>query len=168
MMTGTGKSIREVLNDRKLQLLLFVMLVVQIITAINQPGFFHPDQHFQIVEFSSYQLHRESGATAILGIGCCRAPHLAGICFFCLRKSLRSHWHYRSLYANDLVACEAFTGNVFRFYRYCPLLFQEPKKDRFIQCALPAKPFLFFSLCKNIIQFRNSFITIFLWCSFLV
>jgi GPI mannosyltransferase 3 len=52
-------------SNRKLQLLLLFMLIVQVITAINQPGFFHPDQHFQIVEFSSYQLNRPSAAPVV-------------------------------------------------------------------------------------------------------
>lgn len=75
-MTPVGRSIKEVLRDKKLQLLLFIMLVVQVITAVNQPGFFHPDQHFQIVEFSSYQLHRESGATSVWELDAAVRPTL--------------------------------------------------------------------------------------------
>lgn len=52
-------------TDRKLQLLLLGSLIVQLIVCMNQPGFYHPDQHFQIIEFSSYQLHKNSAAAHV-------------------------------------------------------------------------------------------------------
>lgn len=52
-------------TDRRLQFLLLGSLIVQLIVCINQPGFYHPDQHFQIIEFSSYQLHKASGASHV-------------------------------------------------------------------------------------------------------
>lgn len=44
-------------QDKKLRLLLIAGLIIQIFFSYIQVGFFHPDQHFQIVEFSSYQLN---------------------------------------------------------------------------------------------------------------
>lgn len=41
---------------RKHKLVLFLGFIVQLITAYTALGFFHPDQHFQIIEFSSQQL----------------------------------------------------------------------------------------------------------------
>ena len=49
-------------NDRKLQIILFIGLLVQIIFSVTNNGFHHPDQHFQIIEFSSYQLGKPTGA----------------------------------------------------------------------------------------------------------
>jgi phosphatidylinositol glycan class B len=42
-----------------------VGLLVQFIFAITQVGFFHPDQHFQLIEFSSWQLGEPSGAASV-------------------------------------------------------------------------------------------------------
>jgi phosphatidylinositol glycan class B len=52
-------------KDPKLQLLLFGALIVQLVTCITAVGFFQPDQHFQVIEFSSFQLHKASGATHV-------------------------------------------------------------------------------------------------------
>jgi len=56
---------KQIGEDKKLQALLLAALIIQLITCITQVGFYHPDQHFQIIEFSSYQLHRASGATHV-------------------------------------------------------------------------------------------------------
>ena len=49
-------------KDTRLKLLLTVAIVVQVVTCITAVGHYHPDQHFQLIEFSSYQLHRASAA----------------------------------------------------------------------------------------------------------
>jgi phosphatidylinositol glycan class B len=49
-------------QDRRLQLLLSASLIVQVIICLTAVGVYHPDQYFQIIEFSSYQLHRPSAA----------------------------------------------------------------------------------------------------------
>lgn len=49
-------------NDTRLKLLLTVAIVVQVITCITAVGHYHPDQHFQVIEFSSWQQHRPSAA----------------------------------------------------------------------------------------------------------
>src|SRR6476660_512704 len=59
---GLKKIIQK---DRKLQLILAGGLLIQLITCITAIGFYHPDQHFSIVEFSSYQLGKESGASYV-------------------------------------------------------------------------------------------------------
>lgn len=41
---------------KKHKWVLFFGFIAQLITAYTALGFFHPDQHFQIIEFSSYQL----------------------------------------------------------------------------------------------------------------
>ena len=56
---------RIVQKDKKLQLILAGGLLIQLITCITAIGFYHPDQHFSIVEFSSYQLGKESGASYV-------------------------------------------------------------------------------------------------------
>ena len=52
-------------NSTNIQLILLFGLIVQIIFCITGVGYFHPDQHFQIIEFSSLQLHKENAATAV-------------------------------------------------------------------------------------------------------
>ena len=60
-----NKLIAIIKKDRLLQLILLAGLLIQLFTAITAHGFFHPDQHFQIIEFSSLQLHKESYAPKI-------------------------------------------------------------------------------------------------------
>lgn len=47
-------------EDLRLRLLLFAALVIQVIICLSAIGIYHPDQYFQIVEFSSYQLNHPS------------------------------------------------------------------------------------------------------------
>lgn len=62
MLTSTKNIIQ---NDRRLQLILAAGFIIQIITCITAIGFYHPDQHFSIVEFSSWQLGKPSGASYV-------------------------------------------------------------------------------------------------------
>src|SRR5882762_7430460 len=48
-------------KDSKLQLLLLASVIVQVIMCITAIGIYHPDQHFQLIEFSSAQLHKPFG-----------------------------------------------------------------------------------------------------------
>ena len=56
---------RMIQKDRKLQLILAGGLIIQLITCITAIGFYHPDQHFSIIEFSSWQLGKESGVSYV-------------------------------------------------------------------------------------------------------
>lgn len=49
-------------QDSRLRLLLLASLIVQVIICLTAVGIYHPDQYFQIIEFSSYQLHKPSAA----------------------------------------------------------------------------------------------------------
>lgn len=49
-------------KDGRLRLLLLTSLLVQVIVCLTAVGIYHPDQYFQIIEFSSYQLHKPSAA----------------------------------------------------------------------------------------------------------
>ena len=60
MYFGELKNILR--NDSRLRLLLLCSLLVQTIVCLTAVGIYHPDQYFQIIEFSSYQLHRPSAA----------------------------------------------------------------------------------------------------------
>ena len=59
MFTETKELIRK---DRRLQLILLLGFIIQIITCIQAIGFSNFDQHFSIVEFSSYQLGNDNAA----------------------------------------------------------------------------------------------------------
>ena len=48
-------------TDQRLRWLLLGALLVQVIMCITAIGIYHPDQHFQIIEFSSAQLHKPFG-----------------------------------------------------------------------------------------------------------
>ena len=54
---------RRIIESKKIQLVLLSGLIIQIVFCCTAVGYFHPDQHFQIIEFSSYQLG-ESNATS--------------------------------------------------------------------------------------------------------
>lgn len=54
--------LQQVKNSKKLQLIISVGLIIQVIFCITAVGSFHSDQHFQIIEFSSFQL-KEANAT---------------------------------------------------------------------------------------------------------
>jgi phosphatidylinositol glycan class B len=62
-MSNTIKQ--TIKEDKKLQILLLAGCLIQLVTCIIQVGFYHPDQHFQIIEFSSFQLHKASGASHV-------------------------------------------------------------------------------------------------------
>jgi phosphatidylinositol glycan class B len=49
-------------KDTRLRLILFAAFVVQVIVCVTAIGIYHPDQYFQIIEFSSWQMHRASAA----------------------------------------------------------------------------------------------------------
>lgn len=56
------EEVKETIRkDYRLQLLLLASLIVQVIMCISAIGVYHPDQHFQIIEFSSAQLHKPFG-----------------------------------------------------------------------------------------------------------
>jgi phosphatidylinositol glycan class B len=52
-------------DDRRLRLMLLASLLVQVVVCLTAVGIYHPDQYFQIIEFSSWQLHRPSAAGRI-------------------------------------------------------------------------------------------------------
>ena len=49
-------------EDPRLRILLSLSLIIQVIICLSAIGIYHPDQYFQIIEFSSYQLRRASAA----------------------------------------------------------------------------------------------------------
>ncbi len=57
------KQFRSVLYE--FRWLLLIALLVQFVTCLTQTGYLHPDQHFQLIEFSSWQLGEPSGATRV-------------------------------------------------------------------------------------------------------
>ena len=60
------RDIKEVIkNDLKLKYILLAGLVIQILFSITATGFYHPDQHFQVVEFSSYQSGEPNAASVL-------------------------------------------------------------------------------------------------------
>lgn len=48
-----------------IKFILFLGLVVQLFTSYTAVGYYHPDQHFQIIEFSGHQLNVENGTNYI-------------------------------------------------------------------------------------------------------
>lgn len=63
-------------DDRRLRLVLAASLVVQVIVCLTAVGIYHPDQYFQIVEFSSWQMHRPSAAPLVWEFGAHLRPTL--------------------------------------------------------------------------------------------
>lgn len=83
MFAGLKELIK---SDRKLQLILLAGLIVQIIVAYTATGSYHPDQHFQVIEFSSYQRGEPNAATGIWEFSHPIRPTLQVYLF--------SGWHY--------------------------------------------------------------------------
>src|SRR5579875_517158 len=115
---------RMIQQDRKLQLMLVIMLIVQIITAINQVGFFQPDQHFQIIEFSSYQLHRPSSVNFVWEFAAQMRPTIQVYLFSAYRltcETLGIHDSYLQLTIMrvllSIVLFSFFTFMVFYYFR---------------------------------------------------
>ena len=52
-------------DTSRIRWLLVVSALIQLIFCLTQVGYFHPDQHFQLIEFSSWQLGEPSGATSV-------------------------------------------------------------------------------------------------------
>jgi phosphatidylinositol glycan class B len=55
-----GKALLR--QDTRLRIILLAGFVIQVVICITAIGIYHPDQYFQIIEFSSYQMHRASAA----------------------------------------------------------------------------------------------------------
>jgi phosphatidylinositol glycan class B len=62
MLAEVKKLIQK---DRKLQMILAGGFIIQLVTCITATGFYHPDQHFSIIEFSSWHLGKESGVSYV-------------------------------------------------------------------------------------------------------
>ena len=76
------KEIRQlIVEDKRLQLILLFGFIIQMVTAITALGFYHPDQHFQLLEFSSYQLGKESSATSVWELKAAIRPTFQVYCF---------------------------------------------------------------------------------------
>jgi GPI mannosyltransferase 3 len=60
------RKLTEMLRtDVRLRVILFLGVLIQVVVCITAIGMYHPDQHFQIIEFSSHQLHQASAATDV-------------------------------------------------------------------------------------------------------
>src|ERR1700761_5820346 len=60
-----GRLTEMIRKDARLGWLLLVGALVQLIICVTAIGIYHPDQHFQIIEFSSHQLHKVSAAADV-------------------------------------------------------------------------------------------------------
>ncbi|HEV2479755.1 MAG TPA: hypothetical protein VGS79_08815 [Puia sp.] len=52
-------------KDARLRWVLLAGVLVQVIICISAIGIYHPDQHFQLIEFSMHQLHQPSAASDV-------------------------------------------------------------------------------------------------------
>jgi len=60
-----GRITELIRNDAGIQRLLLGAVFIQIIICITATGIYHPDQHFQLIEFSMHQLHQPSAAPVV-------------------------------------------------------------------------------------------------------
>ncbi len=79
MHFGTLKAL--IRDDRRLQVLLVASLLIQVIICLTAVGIYHPDQHFQLIEFSSWQLHDPSAAGQVWEFGMQIRPTFQVYCF---------------------------------------------------------------------------------------
>lgn len=64
-MSSAPSIISFIRSNPVLQRWLLVMLLVQVVFSYRSIGFFHPDQHFQIIEFALHQLKEPNGTAPI-------------------------------------------------------------------------------------------------------
>ena len=60
-----GRLSEMIRKDVRLGWVLSAGALVQVIICITAIGIYHPDQHFQLIEFSMHQLHQPSAATDV-------------------------------------------------------------------------------------------------------
>ncbi len=60
-----NKYLQVIKDSRKIQVILLVGFIVQLIFCYTSIGYFHPDQYFQIIEFSSLQLNDNNAANSV-------------------------------------------------------------------------------------------------------
>ena len=77
-------------TDRKVQWILGIGLLIQFLFCITAVGFLHPDQHFQIIEFSSYQLGEPNGANSVWELASQIRPTLQVYLFSAFVKGCRA------------------------------------------------------------------------------
>ena len=87
-MFKTQSHSRFTIHDSR-SLILFAGLIVQILYCITAVGFYHPDQHFQLIEFSAYQLGEENSATSVWELAAQIRPTLQVYLFSLFVKSCR-------------------------------------------------------------------------------
>ncbi len=61
----SSSIIQTIKTNKQLFWLLFGLFIIQLIFSYQAVGFLHPDQHFQIIEFSSYHLGNPNGTAPI-------------------------------------------------------------------------------------------------------
>ena len=61
----TRQLLTMIREDTRLRILLSAGFLIQLIVCFSSVGVYHPDQYFQIVEFSSYQLDRPSAVHSV-------------------------------------------------------------------------------------------------------
>ncbi|GGA81404.1 hypothetical protein [Puia dinghuensis] len=87
-------------DDRRLRLLLLASLLVQVIVCLTAVGIYHPDQYFQIIEFSTYQLHQPSAAGRVWEFAAHLRPTMQVYLFsgyYCLCTAVGIHDPYLQL-----------------------------------------------------------------------
>ncbi|MFY7963884.1 MAG: hypothetical protein ACOVO1_03210 [Chitinophagaceae bacterium] len=57
--------LQQVHQSKRIAYIFIIGLLVQLVYCITSVGYFHPDQHFQVIEFSSLQLHLPNAAGAV-------------------------------------------------------------------------------------------------------
>ena len=58
-------TLHSEIADSRIRWLLVFAFLIQLLFCTTQVGFLHPDQHFQLIEFSSWQLGQPSGAASV-------------------------------------------------------------------------------------------------------
>ncbi len=106
--------LQTIKNSTNIQWILLFGFIVQIVFCITSVGYFHPDQHFQIIEFSSLQLHKENAATTVWELESNIRPTLqvylfSGFRIICERLSILNPF-------NQLLILRLIQGFLFWFF----------------------------------------------------
>ncbi|MBC7866990.1 MAG: hypothetical protein H7X88_05595, partial [Gloeobacteraceae cyanobacterium ES-bin-316] len=127
--------IQRIKASKKLQIILFSGLLVQLIFSVVSVGFFHPDQHFQIIEFSSYQLREANAATSVWELENNIRPTLQVYCFSLFRSACQVLSIYNPFY--QLTLLRVLLGVIFlAVFNLIAFYFCEKKSDRTLTITL--------------------------------
>ena len=103
--------LQQIHQSKRIAYIFFIGFIVQLIYCITSVGYFHPDQHFQVIEFSSLQLNVPNAAGAVWELESSIRPTLQVYIFTAFRSLC--HWFFIDNPFTILTVLRVFQGILF-------------------------------------------------------